>query len=518
MAKLKFDPRRFIAGIALIAILVVAIILNLNHTATDISKFASALDIDNGDLDIDWGRYPTTDINLTEAVTTINKSGTYHLTGTLEDGAIVISAASSDKVRLILDNVNLKHDDSPVISCYKADDLVIELIGENTIEDGNFAEDYDEDEIGAIYANADLTFQGDGTLNLISNFGDAIIGKDDIKFNSGTYHITAADDAIRGKDSVYIVNGNFTVNSTADSIKTTNDTTLGKGFILIENGNFSLTSTTAKGLKSTKSTLIYGGNFAINAYDDAIHSDNYIGVTGGTINIASGDDGIHANSELIVDGGAITIAKAYEGIEAQVVTINDGNISLTTNDDGINAGGGADNSSQNRPGANPFSADENCILTINGGNIYINSAGDGVDSNGWLYINGGTTIVDGPTNNGNGALDAGMEIIMHGGTVLAVGSSGMSESLGSNSSVYNISVYFTTIQPAGTTIEIKNSTDETILTHTSAKTFSHLAAGTTNFALGETYTIYLDGEEYQKFTISGITTNIGRAQNNFQRR
>lgn len=51
--------------------------------------------------------------------------------------------------------------------------------------------------------------------------------------------------------------------------------------------------------------------------------------------------------------------------------------------------------------------------------------------------------------------------------------------------------------------------------HTSAKTFNHLAAGSTKFTLGETYSIYLNGELYETFTISDITTVIGNNHNNF---
>ena len=513
------DLRWLIVVVILIPLIVAAVIINNNHIVENSTKLANALSIDNGDLKINWDKYPTTDIKLSDPVTAIKESGVYHITGSLDDGAIVVSADATDEVKLILDNISLKHDDSPVIYCYKANNLVIELVGENTIIDGDYAEGYDESEIGAIYANADLTFQGDGTLNIKGTSGDAIIGKDDIKFNSGTYNITAADDAIRGKDSVYIVNGNFTINSKADCIKSTNDTDAGKGFVLIENGNFNLTSETAKALKSVKTILIQGGNYSIDTYDDAIHSDSYVGITDGQINLTSGDDGIHANRELIIDGGNIHIAKAYEGLEAQVITINNGDISLTTNDDGINAGGGADESSKNRPGpgANPFDADENCVLSINGGNIYINSAGDGVDSNGWLYFNGGSTSVDGPTNNGNGALDAGMGIVMNGGEVLAIGSSGMAETLGNTSNVFNISIYLNTIQPAGTNLKIKDSQGNIIIEHTSAKQFAHIAFGSEKLQLGETYTLYIDDEESTNFTISGITTTVGKDRDNFPR-
>ena len=178
-------------------------------------------------------------------------------------------------------------------------------------------------------------------------------------------------------------------------------------------------------------------------------------------------------------------------------------------DDGINAGGSSDNAS-----TNAMAGDANCELTINGGNVYVNAAGDGVDSNGYTYFNGGKVIVDGPTNNGNGSLDSGLGIIMNGGEVIAVGFSGMASNLGSASSINNISVYFTSSQSAGTKIEIKNSNDETILEHTSAKTFNHMSAGSAYFKTGETYTIYLNGTKYQDFVIADIVTTVGNSNSN----
>ena len=153
--------------------------------------------------------------------------------------------------------------------------------------------------------------------------------------------------------------------------------------------------------------------------------------------------------------------------------------------------------------------DENCILAINGGNVYINAAGDGVDSNGWLYFNGGKVVVDGPTNNGNGALDSGLGIVMNGGEVIAVGASGMAETLGASSSVYNVSIYLSAAQTAGTEIIIKDANENIVLEHTAAKAFNHIAIGSERFKLGETYALYLNGEKYTTFTISSITTVVG---------
>ena len=459
----QFDKKWLLAGLLIIIVLVAAVVTNLNY-GNNTSTNTGSLDIDNGDAKINWDRYTTTDITLSESLT-ITNSGVYHLTGSLEDGSILINVGDKGEVKLVLDNVSIKNSAGPAISCISGDDLVIELVDENYLADGaKYSADLDEDIKSTIYSKADLTFEGSGELTVTANYQDAIVSKDDLKLNSGTYHITATDDGIRGKDSVYIVGGTFDISVKGDGIKSTNETDAGKGFVLIENGN---------------------------------------------ITIAAGDDGIHAINLLTVQNGILNITKSYEGLEAQKIIINNGEIFVIASDDGVNAGGGSDNTSNN-----PMAGDANCELTFNGGNVYINASGDGVDSNGYIYFNGGKVVIDGPTNNGNGSLDSGLGIIMNGGEVISVGSSGMAETLGSTSSIYNISVYFTAQQSAGTKIEIRNSDDKTILEHTSAKAFSHLSAGSAYFKSGETYALYLNGEKYQTFTINDITTVIGDSNSN----
>jgi hypothetical protein len=277
---------------------------------------------------------------------------------------------------------------------------------------------------------------------------------------------------------------------------------------LIENGNFNIT-TTSKAIKATKTILLNNGNYTIKTqYDDAIHSNNYVGISGGIYNINSGDDGIHSDQELIIDGGEINIALAYEGIESQAITINGGTIRLNSNDDGINAGGGADKSAFNRIKGGPFPKDENSTITINNGDIYINSAGDGIDSNGWIYFNGGKTIVDGPTFNTDEALDASIGMVINGGEVFGVGANVSMEPLSSSSTIYNISVYLDSVKPANTKITIKDSNQNIVAEHQAIKTINHIAVGTPEFHLGETYSIYLNDELYDSFTITDITTEI----------
>jgi len=444
----------YILGIAgLAGILALAIFLNNNapkpsdSTVIDVENL-STIDIDNGDLKIDWSTYPEYDLDLSENAT-IAKGGIYHVAGELEDAPLVINAGN-DKVKLVLNNVSIKNSKGPAIVCYAADDLVIELKGENVLHDGNkYDSSYDDDVKGVIYSKADLTFEGSGSLILTANYQDGIVGKDDVKFNSGNYTITAADDAIRGKDSVYIVNGDFNITSRSDGIKSTNAEIAGKGFVLIENGH---------------------------------------------IKIAAGDDAIHAEKNLYIYNGNIDITKSYEGLEAADVTLYGGNIKITSSDDGIN---GTE------------------VINITGGDIYVNASGDGIDSNGYVYINGGNLTVDGPTNNGNGALDSENGIIVKGGTVVAVGASGMAASPANTSTQYSASIFFDSTLPADTKLKIKKSSGDTIFRHTSAKSFSNLVVSMPEFQLGETYSIYVDDEKVETFTLSNVTTIVGNSNNRF---
>ncbi|MBR2658866.1 carbohydrate-binding domain-containing protein [Candidatus Saccharibacteria bacterium] len=430
-----------------IFVVILAVILNNSINTSNNPTDISSLNIDNGDLNIDWPKYGEKTITL-EKTLTITESGTYNIYGSLEDDNIIINVPNG-KVKLILNNVSIKNSSGPAISCYAADDLVIELVGENYLEDGKtHASNLDEDVNGVIYSKADLILQGEGSLALTSHYQDGIVSKDDLTIRGGTYDITSVDDAIRGKDSVHIAGGNIDIKSVSDGIKSTSNSEAGKGFVYIESGS---------------------------------------------INIEAGDDGIHAETSLIIDDGNIKIAKSYEGLEGKIITINDGTIYTKSSDDGINAGNGTSESNTPRPGG-MMDADENCILTINNGDIYVNAGGDGIDSNGYVYINGGRIVVDGPTNNGNGALDSGLGIIINGGEALAIGSSGMAEKFSQKSSISSISINLSSMADAGSKIELKDSSGNIIFEHTSAKRFSNITAASPKLTDSGTYILYIDGE------------------------
>lgn len=539
----------------------------INDNDTLKSSNTSTIDInvnkDDGDEDIDWSIYDEKIVSSLESIK-ITEGGIYNLSGTI-NGNVTVNTTSD--VKLILNNVIINSLNGPAIIIEEANNTAIYL-NEGTVNTLNDSKNYNYEDLdinGVIYSKDDLIFDGAGTLNINGNYQEGIVSKDDLKIINGIYNIKSIDDGIRGKDSINIINGNFNIISGGDGLKSTNDTDDEKGYILIQNGSFVIeaeldgiqaerkliiekgsfkiktgggsvnssssssdwgnwgrnpfenssdsTTDSAKGLKSQDNLVIKNGTFIFDTSDDSIHSNNYVGIVSGDLEINSGDDGVHADMELIIDGGDINIIKSYEGIEASKITINGGNISIVSSDDGINVAGGNDNSASNRPGQNNYSSNINNILIINNGNVYVNSTGDGIDINGSGYMYGGTVYVEGPTSDGNGSLDYDQKFVVDGGTMIASGSSGMLNGV-SSSKQYNVIVSFSNSYTENTKVNLVDSKSDEIISYTPTKSFSSIIISSPLLSKGQTYTLKINGEDYETFTISSFTTSIGSMENN----
>lgn len=562
-----------------------------NKNDDDINKVLD-IDIitDSNNIDdIDYSNLKKVDIELTETLT-IKTGGVYTLTGTISDGQIYID--TNDSVKLILNNVDITNKNGPAIMIENAKQVYIELTNDsvNYLTDGNnYTVDLEGEPNATIFSKDDLILDGSGKLVISANYQDGIVSKDNLKIIDGSYEISAVDDAIRGKDSLVIINGSFDIESLGDGLKSTNDSDEKLGYILIENGEFNIVATndgiqaetdlvigngnfniktgggsvnsslenanwgkwgepfknkdsvknnnpvknddgnSTKGLKATNNIVISNGEFIIDSSDDSIHSNGYVGISNGNFNINSGDDGIHADNELIIDGGTINIQKSYEGLEAESITINDGTIDIVSSDDGINAAGGNDASSiNNRPSMNNFEGTGNSEIQINGGTIFVDASGDGVDANGSIYMNGGLVIVNGPVDNGNGAIDYDKEFKITGGTFIASGSSGMSQGVSNSSTQNSVIINFSKNINADELISIFDSNGSEIITYKANKRYQNLVISTPTLKLNETYTIYIDGtstseesnglysnggykdgSQYTTFITNNIITNVG---------
>lgn len=303
-------------------------------------------------------------------------------------------------------------------------------------------------------------------------------------------------------------------------------------------------STSTKGIKSDGALYVNEGTYTINSADDSFHSNSDVTINDGTYTISSGDDGIHADSALLVNGGTITVTESYEGLEGLNITINDGKIDITASDDGMNAAGGndasgfggrggdgfkgmqapdaaqkpddtSDNTSDNTQKPNDTSdkaqttgnitvasqdtdtaSDDEMWMVINGGYVHVLAGGDGLDSNGDLTINGGEVYVDGPSDNGNSAIDYGEKssFYINGGTVVAVGSSGMAEDVSTDSKQQAAFVKLDSQVDAGDVI-LKDADGNEIISYTVQKKYDCVIISTADLKAGQIYTLSASGNE-----------------------
>ncbi len=475
---------------------------------------------------------------------TITKAGTYVISGTLKDGRIIIDSGDDDNVRLVLNNAQITCSDGSPVLVRSAKNAIISLPAgtENTLTDGT-ADSGDERENGTLFSADDLWINGSGTLKISAKYKDGISSNDDIKITQAKIIIDAADDGITANDSVFLNDADVAIESAGDGIKATNGDEVQKGYITVKGGSLDVTSgaeglqaetllyiqdgsftvdttgadledngDSAKGLKADSGIVIEDGSFQIDSIDDALHSDGIIRVEGGTYKILTGDDGLHADASVSVSGGTIEITKCYEGIESRIIDLSGGTINLTAEDDGINVAGGNDNfMGGGRPGTTSSSA-AGYKLTISGGDIKVNSSGDGIDVNGSAYMTGGNVLINGPTSNGNGALDYDGVFEISGGTLLSAGSSGMAMAPSSGSTQYTIA-NTTGEQSAGTAVKLVDSSGKTIASFTPEKAYSHVVISSPVIEKGGVYTLYAGNTEIETFTItdivSGDTANGG---------
>ncbi|MFZ3070306.1 MAG: carbohydrate-binding domain-containing protein [Anaerolineaceae bacterium] len=483
------------------------------------------------------------DVNGSTAV--ITSPGTYRLSGSLDNGQILVNTESEETVRLILDGVSISNSSSATINIEKAGKVVLILADgtQNVLSDAQtytYAPmDVDEPN-AALFSKANLTIYGGGSLTVSGNYNDAISSKDGLIIKNAILSVTAVDDGIRGKDYLVLENAVLNVTSGGDGLKSDNDVVEAPGAVLVtsstvtvsSNGdgicaegqveivsgeykiqtdsgsaNWAMGETSAKGIKGVGSVLIQDGTFTLDTADDAVHSNGSITINGGSFTIASGDDGMHADTTLTILGGEIDISTSYEGLESGLITINGGEIHITSSDDGINVAAGADSSGFQQGGMNPgggmsapggrfdqqFTKTGDYWLRVSGGYIYVNAGGDGVDVNGSAEMSGGTLLVDGPTENMNGPLDYLGTFNITGGVLVASGSAGMAQAPSQSSTQSAILFVFNSALSGGSLFTLQSGTGEAVLTYAPAKSYQSILVSSPNLQTGASYSALLGG-------------------------
>jgi hypothetical protein len=568
-------------------------IISVEYDSDDLDSSVSSSDMSYITLEGDSITFEGSGATVNGNIVTITSAGMYSISGTLNDGQIIVDTEDEETVDLVLNGADITYSTSAPIFVSNAEKTVITLADgtENYVTDGAsyiFEDEESDEPNAAIFSKDDLTVNGNGSLTVNATYNNGIASKDDLKITGGNITVNAVNDGIKGRDSIAVKDGMITVNAGSDGMQANNDEDAEKGYISIEGGTMNITAgldgiqaetslfisggnitissgggsingssggggnnwgnwgggnnpddnssvESAKGLKAGVDVTITGGTMNIDSSDDSVHSNGSLTINGGDILLASGDDGMHADSALEINGGDINITQSYEGIESAVLTFNDGNIHIVASDDGLNTAGGNDGSSMNgRPGQNNFNASMNYHLYMNGGYIFIDAAGDGIDSNGPIDMTGGIVLINGPTNNGNGALDYAGAFNITGGFLVAVGSSGMAQAPSTSSTQYSVMQTFQSMQAAGTMIHIESEGGEDILTFVPTKEYQSVVFSSPELTNGSTYIVYSGGSstgtvadglysggtytagtQVTSLTISSIVTGAGAPRGGF---
>lgn len=431
---------------------------------------------------------------------TINGTGKLIVTGNYNDGI-----SSKDDLKIMSGTFEVKAADDGIVG----KDLI-------AVQDGNIT----------------INAEGDG----IKSTNDEDADKGFIAIAAGTFDITAGNDGIQAETAAVIDGGTYTLVTGGGSVNA--EVKAGEGGMGMGGGfggqrpgtetsgdqpaaggtppamdaaattdqaataaaetdtaaAAETESTSAKGLKAGGDLTVNGGSFTIDSTDDAVHSNSNVSITDGQFEIAAGDDGIHADSLTSLSGGTINITKSYEGIEGGSITVSGGEIHVVATDDGVNVAGGNDNNAAagGTQAQDQFSSTGSNLLTISGGTLTVDAAGDGLDSNGSITMTGGTAIVNGPENSGNGALDYDGTFNMTGGYLVAAGASGMAQAPGEDSSQYSVGMTFSETQQAGTLVHLEDADGNTILTFTPSKSFQTVVVSSPELKEGS-YTVYTGG-------------------------
>ncbi len=400
---------------------------------------------------------------------TIMDEGTYIVSGNLSDGQLIVDAAESAKIHLVFDNTEISSADSAPVYIKQADKVFLTLADGTTnilASSSTFAQTEEEgDNIDAvIFSKADLTLNGNGSLQITTDSGNGITSKDDLVFTGGSYIVNAGNHGLEGKDSVRIAAGAYTITADSDGIHSDNNEDEGKGFVYLLDGEL-------------------------------------------TINAA--DDGIHAENNVTIDGGTVTVADGYEGIEGRTININGGTINVAVSDDGLNAAGGNDSSGMQGgdfPDVQMQGDTSEFYIRITGGTITITAGGDGIDSNGSLYVSGGETYISGPTNSANGALDYNGTGEITGGIFIAAGASGMAMNFSDSSTQGSILVMASEAQTGAVVLMDEGGTE--LLRFTPAREYESVLISVPEITSDGSFQVAM-GEETQEITMNGLLYGTG---------
>lgn len=356
-------------------------------------------------------------VQINGSTVTILDEGTYILSGTLDDGQIIVKAGKDDKTQLVLNGVSIHSETSAPIYVLQADKVFVTLAegSGNTLSNGGTFTAIDENNIDAVvFSKEDITFNGAGSLTIDSPAGHGVVSKDSLTITGGKYHITAASHGIDGKDDVCIADGTFSITSGKDGVHAEHDEDASLGYLYIENGTFDITSG-GDGLSASASAQIEDGVFRIvsgGGSDQASQQTSggsgfggrggmggmrpgSMGANGGTTQTeettadSTSSKGIKGSAGLFINGGTFTIDASDDAIHSNTdITVTAGTFALATGDDGFHADQTLTVSAGTINISECYEGLEALHIVVSGGDIRVDASDDGLNAAGGMDSSG----------------------------------------------------------------------------------------------------------------------------------
>ena len=342
-------------------------------------------------------------VQISGSTITITEEATYIISGTLDDGMIIVDAPDTAKLQLVFDGADINSETSAPLYILEADKVFVTLAEgtENTLSNGGTYTAIDDSNIdSAIFSRQDLTLNGSGSLAVTSPAGHGIVSNDDLVITGGTYTVSCASHGLKANDSVRITGETgLALYAGKDGIHAENDEDTSLGFVYISDGTMEIEAE-GDGISAGAYMQIADGTFQITAGggsgNAASESSDSWGQWGGGAPGQPGDrggaggDGMRGTDpgsagegeseetpdQSTPDQGASGSGESAEALAfTESLTASDSDASAVTEDDSSTSMKGIKSDGD---------------MMISGGSFTIDSADDSVHTNSSVTVSGGT--------------------------------------------------------------------------------------------------------------------------------
>lgn len=468
--------------------------------------------------------------SFSDQTLTITQAGTYVLTGSGKNIKLVVEAADTDRVHLVFQNLTLEGEGT-LLQVNKAQEVVISLAegSQNALTESQASDD--EKVKATIHSQVPLTLNGTGNLTLTALTKNALEVEDDLKVLGETYTVKAANHGFKAEGALAIEAATLTIEAGKDGLHAEHDETTERANISLNPTQLSIAAT-EDGVDAGNELTIKGGTITVSQSEEGLEA-RVIRQLGGDVTIKSSDDGVNASagsSKKTSDTSATskttdasaTSNSADTSSSASQATTDSATTSApgrkTTADPAATSQTDQSNKDKNQtPPAPPAGqappqggqppqngqgpdgmppggqeeSDPSLQIILEGGTLTIDAEGDGIDSNGTVTISGGSLVVNGAVQDGNGPLDAAGDITITGGRVWALGTSDLLQGFAQGSTQASITANIA--GTVGLTLIILDANGKEVARQTASKDFQAVIMSSAELVDGQTYTIQVEG-------------------------